>query len=421
MSKTPATVAHRSGSGFLLLALFLTGGFYATAPFTPGIQSFVRRYFCSHPLEVLTTTLFFTGLALLAGKLARLRRERGAVSCAVSEAFAGKSSLAERMTPQQLQKWCDDQPACYQSTFLVERLRATAEYVGARGCDGLESHLKYLAELASDRLHQSFAIIRTITWAIPILGFLGTVIGITMAIANLTPEQLDTSLPMVVAGLEAAFDTTALALGLSIGLVFASFTVERFDQVVLNAVEQFGISHTLSWFAADSGAQPGLVPLGDDWAEQCAALRRAWSETLNRHFEKLAERLDTDVEGTMATHRDAARSARTVWSEALEAASSGLATALSGKLDVFAERVERWQDALEASSRFAAEQSESLHGLGRTLLRLAESEERLAALQRQLNSNLQAVQTVETLEQAVSSLAAAVNVLTIKTGKRSAA
>ena len=52
----------------LFLALLLTGAFYATAPFTPGVQGFVRRYFCSHPLEYATTTLFFVGLAILSIK-----------------------------------------------------------------------------------------------------------------------------------------------------------------------------------------------------------------------------------------------------------------------------------------------------------------------------------------------------------------
>ena len=75
--------------------------------------------------------------------------------------------------------------------------------------------MTYLAELGSGRLHDGYALIRTITWAVPILGFLGTVIGITMAIANITPDKLEASLPEVTAGLAVAFDTTALSLALS--------------------------------------------------------------------------------------------------------------------------------------------------------------------------------------------------------------
>ncbi|MFO0006175.1 MAG: MotA/TolQ/ExbB proton channel family protein, partial [bacterium] len=85
-------------------------------------------------------------------------------------------------------------------------------HVTRRADAALDDHLKYLADLAADRLVQSFQLVRTVTWAVPIMGFLGTVIGITMAIANVTPEQLDSSLPEVTSGLAVAFDTTAQAL-----------------------------------------------------------------------------------------------------------------------------------------------------------------------------------------------------------------
>ena len=65
----------------------------------------------------------------------------------------------------------------------------------------LEEHLRYLAERAADRLHASYALVRTVTWAVPILGFLGTVIGITMAIANISPSELQSSLTDVISGL----------------------------------------------------------------------------------------------------------------------------------------------------------------------------------------------------------------------------
>jgi len=87
----------------------------------------------------------------------------------------------------------------------------------------------------------------------------------------------------------------------------------------------------------------------------------------------------------------------------------------------FAERIEQWQKAMAASTTSAAEQTEAIHSLGRTLLKMHESEERLANLQSQLNDNIQAVQTAEALEDAVSSLSAAVNLLTTKTSHRAAA
>ena len=53
---------------------------------------------------------------------------------------------------------------------------------------------------------------RLIVWAIPILGFLGTVIGITMALNAIDPKAVEESMMQVTTGLGVKFDTTALAL-----------------------------------------------------------------------------------------------------------------------------------------------------------------------------------------------------------------
>ncbi len=46
----------------------------------------------------------------------------------------------------------------------------------------LDDELKYLSDIDAGRLHTGYGLFRVIVWAIPILGFLGTVIGITMAL-----------------------------------------------------------------------------------------------------------------------------------------------------------------------------------------------------------------------------------------------
>ena len=81
--------------------------------------------------------------------------------------------------------------------------------------DELDDQLRNLADTDALALESSYALTRFITWAIPIIGFLGTVLGITGAISGVTPEVLEKSLSTVTDGLALAFDTTALALGLT--------------------------------------------------------------------------------------------------------------------------------------------------------------------------------------------------------------
>ena len=416
MPKSSVADSHRTPFGVYLLGFGITGVFYATAPFVPGTESFVRRYFCSHPIEIASTLLFFSGMTILLHRLWRMRGEWSAAT-AIESAAAND----EQVQPEALTEWCEAQPARWQSCAMIERIGGAVRYVSGSGREGLEQHLRYLAELAADRLHESYALVRTITWAIPILGFLGTVHGITIAIANLTPEQLDTSLPEVVGGLEAAFDTTALALAMSIVLVFTAFKTERSEQEILNTVERFGINRILPRFALADSKPAMALPNAGQWNEQCQQLQTAWTDTLNDHFAMLADHLESEVDSTLENHRDAAQQANAILTRTMQESAAAYAETVTTGMTQFAERIEQWQKAMAASTTSAAEQTEAIHSLGRTLLKMHESEERLANLQSQLNDNIQAVQTAEALEDAVSSLSAAVNLLTTKTSHRAAA
>ncbi|MEM1304786.1 MAG: MotA/TolQ/ExbB proton channel family protein, partial [Planctomycetota bacterium] len=87
-----------------------------------------------------------------------------------------------------------------------------------------------------DRMASGYSLVRIVAWAMPMLGFLGTVIGITLAIANLNMEALLEGTDEVTSGLGVAFDTTALALALTIVLMLAKFGVEHVEQQLLTEV-----------------------------------------------------------------------------------------------------------------------------------------------------------------------------------------
>lgn len=410
-----------------LLATFLTAGFYLVAPELPRVGAFVTRYFCSHPLEYISTAMFFTGVAILLQKFARLRSENRMLDES-SEFIEANSEVTDFKTlTLRLDEWCANEDR-QNDTTLMHRVTEVIRFLKTNRRVGLDDHLRYLAELASDQLHQTYATIRTITWAIPILGFLGTVIGITMAIANVTPEQLDTSLGEVTGGLAVAFDTTALALGMSIVMVFLSFMVERSEQQVLGEVEQFGIQSLLPWFSkaeeAEVVAEPviGQAVINELWAEQVTELRNVWTRMLESHSTELQHGLQREVAATLKLHSDAAEESRDSYSAALHESSSSIVSQTHQVLSQFDERVQSWQDALLLTSQSSSAQSEALHQLGAKLLRLQESEERLANLQQLLVDNLQALDVASTMEQTANSVAAAVHVLTARTdGLRRAA
>lgn len=94
-------------------------------------------------------------------------------------------------------------------------------------------------------MRSSFSLSRFMVWAVPIMGFIGTVWGISNGIAHFSDAMTMTSsvtdvsamlkenLPMVTSSLATAFDTTLLALLLSIPLMMLMISLEKSEEAYL--------------------------------------------------------------------------------------------------------------------------------------------------------------------------------------------
>ncbi len=316
-----ATSPSNSIATPLLFGGAITIGFYALIPFLPVQRELAQRYFCSHPLEYTTTTLFFIGMAVIVLKAMRLPRERQALSVdLLGDPQLGKTRNSERRA-HIVGEHLEQMGERYENSVLVRRLRDVCAFIrGRRSAEGLDDHLKYLADTEADRLHESYGLVRTITWAVPILGFLGTVIGITMAIAEVTPEQLDTSLGTVTGGLAVAFDTTALALALSLVMVFSSSFMQQAEERVLAEVESYGVTRIEVVFPPEKSpiedAQEQSAELlldkterliqaqNEIWRESLEAMRTRWLKTLDEQRRDFASLIQTGAKATLSDHAE---------------------------------------------------------------------------------------------------------------------
>ena len=95
------------------------------------------------------------------------------------------------------------------------------------------------------RYEESYLLPRYISWAVPILGFIGTVLGISLAadgirriIASDTGlSGLSSDLSGAIAPLGIAFDTTLIALSLSVVLTLVLSLVQRDEERILTTLE----------------------------------------------------------------------------------------------------------------------------------------------------------------------------------------
>ena len=195
--------------------------------------------------------------------------------------------------------------------------------------------MKYLADVDVGRSQAAFSLFRVIVWAIPIMGFLGTVIGITMALNGIDKNHLDESMQAVLAGLGLKFDTTALALAMSMGLMFVHFFVDRAEAILLERVDR----RVEEEFA---GRFPQL-PSGADG--QVAAVRRM-AETMVQMTERLVQR---QAELWQASMEAAAGRWARLTDGAAEAVKKGLVDSLTESLKGHAKQLAGGRTSRRAS------------------------------------------------------------------------
>ena len=96
---------------------------------------------------------------------------------------------------------------------------ALNRFASTRNVQDVSEAVNSICENESDRLDSELAMIRYITWAIPSIGFIGTVRGISDALGQ-AYKAVEGDIAGVTASLGVAFNSTFIALVISIVLVF---------------------------------------------------------------------------------------------------------------------------------------------------------------------------------------------------------
>lgn len=164
-------------------------------------------------------------------------------------------------------------------TYLYRRLQSGLQFA-ARNIAGktLDSHLTDLAVNDRNEMERRYDLTRFLTWALPAVGSLATVLGIAAAISQLTATNSEELIKGVTAGLATAFDTFALALGLSILLVLYKFIDSQCEQILLSTVDR----------RVNEALKDQLVDTMDQSSAQIEQLR-VLTSTMVKATEKLAQ------------------------------------------------------------------------------------------------------------------------------------
>ncbi len=404
----------------LILGLAACTVFYAVVLPALGDSPLAQRYFTAHPVLYLETALFFIGLAALGLKLASLLGQLSVMRR--TECFPGavRPAPVERCSDllDELHEW----PSRFRRSCLGRRLQEALESVERKGAaDGLEDELRYLSEQDEARQHESYALVRIVIWATPMLGFLGTVVGITQALGDLDPKLLATAMQTamegLMAGLYVAFDTTALALSLSMLLMFVQFLTERLEGQLLSLVDARVNEELIGRFET----------LGSTHDPHLATVQRMAREVV-QSSEKLVARqvelwrasLDAAQQQWTTAAQEVAQQLRDALTAALGHSLSDFAVRMaqteSAAAEQAAQRWEQWQTVFSHNARIMQAQQQELSRQSELMVRITEATGDVIKLETALNQNLTVLAGAKHFEDTVMSLAAAIHLLNTRLG-----
>ena len=145
----------------------------------------------------------------------------------------------------------------FQVSVLFIRVRRILHYLRViPKKEELQQIFNYQAEIDFNRLQNGYTLINVLIWAIPILGFIGTVFGIGQSVGEFSTfvrsmdtaaigGQMRSALGGVTSGLSIAFNTTFLALVSVIPIMLLSSLLRKSQEDLLLKVEEYCLDELL--------------------------------------------------------------------------------------------------------------------------------------------------------------------------------
>lgn len=171
------------------------------------------------PTPFFTVLFFCWAMAILVVKLGKLGLQRRALGLMVvphSQDFTLAPATAKDILDRMY--GLVDDPRHFVLLNRIERALSNLSNIGV--ISDVSEILRAQGENDEGQMESSYALIRGFVWCIPILGFIGTVLGLSQAIGNFggmlsgsaSLEDIKVGLQSVTGGLATAFDTTLIAL-----------------------------------------------------------------------------------------------------------------------------------------------------------------------------------------------------------------
>ncbi|MDR2345950.1 MAG: MotA/TolQ/ExbB proton channel family protein [Planctomycetaceae bacterium] len=406
---------------YILLSPIFWGGFVSFVFYTAIHNNIINhplivRYFASHPIEYYTTIMFFAGLTAMIIKFIQvqieqlklhhetllLKRDHQKSNINDVDNFLGQINSYEKI---------------YGQTIRSKRLRLVLEFIKRDGsADELDNELRYLAEEDAAAADSSYGLVRLVLWAIPMIGFLGTVVGITIALGNLDLNAIQESSKILSSGLAIAFDTTALAIALDLMLYFVQFLVYRSESNLLRKIDKaindeirgrFDLTLSNGNNGQITAFRQVLETLLESIEQLTLRQTKIWEQSMTAANQRFNELTEQNAELLKRSLADAL--AENIQMHANKLAESGaeILNASKDSAQTIVKSIQQNVAALSLLQTGITKQSDALQ-------KITDTSGQLIKLEEQLKENLASITQTANFEELVNSLTAAIHLLSSK-------
>jgi biopolymer transport protein ExbB/TolQ/phage FluMu protein Com len=198
------------------------------------------------PFVLTLTLLLFWSLAILVLKWRKLKRQRESMLLDVLPIELSKEITLDSL--DQFEEHVHGLPGEPGESFLINRVIRGLEHFRVRkNAAETVTMMESQSAIDANTVASSYAILKVFIWALPIMGFIGTVIGVSAAVASLGGSLesasdisvIKDSLNDVFAGLGTAFDTTLLALVLSLFVKIPASALQKNEEDLVTWVDEY--------------------------------------------------------------------------------------------------------------------------------------------------------------------------------------
>jgi len=235
---------------WLVAALILTIATYAIMsrfPDTYVVKMFTQR----GPVQYVVVLFAFWSALILLMKLAKTRTQGKALEFTdlvppQADFVLSRATVDQILT--RLRGECDD-PSRFILFSRIEVALSNLKNMGQIGdVDGV---LQSQASNDDDVMESSYSLVRGLIWAIPVLGFIGTVLGLSKAIDRFGGvlavgtdfSKIKPALQDVTSGLAVAFETTLVALVAAVIIQLLLTLVRKSEEELLDACKEYCQRH----------------------------------------------------------------------------------------------------------------------------------------------------------------------------------